>query len=72
MRIVHLGIPACSLVCALVHRIAVDILWLVAGVYVAAVILREIDVLAADTFPSVSRAIEFAIGTGGHGAGTGA
>lgn len=52
------------------HRVVVDLAWLVAGVYIAAVILREISVVAAPYAPSLTRAIEFGIGTGGVGAGS--
>lgn len=53
------------------HRVAVDVAWGVAAVYIAALILREISIIAKDLgAPSVTRAIEFAIGTGGHGGGT--
>lgn len=52
------------------HRVVVDLAWTVAAVYIAAVILREVSILAAPYAPSVSRAIEFGIGTGGVGAGT--
>lgn len=56
-----------------VHRIVTDVLWLVAGTYIALLILREGSVLAADAgLPSLARALEFPIGTGGRGAGTGA
>lgn len=54
------------------HRIVVNVAYLVAGVYIASVILRELSILAAGPFPSVSRALEFGIGTGGQGAGTAA
>jgi len=54
-----------------VHRITVDLLWLVAGTYIALVVLREVSLLTKDKAPSVSRAVEFAIGTGGTGAGSG-
>lgn len=52
------------------HRVVVDLAWTVAAVYVAAVILREISVIAKPYVPSVTRAIEWGIGTGGVGAGT--
>lgn len=52
------------------HRVVVDLAWTVAAVYIAALVLREVSILAKDSAPSVTRAIEFAIGTGGHGAGT--
>ncbi len=54
------------------HRITVDLLWAVAIVYVATVILREVSVLTAPRFPSFAKAIEFGIGTGGQGAGSAA
>ena len=54
------------------HRIVVNIIYLTAGVYIASVILRELSILTSGPFPSVSRAIEFGIGTGGKGAATGA
>ena len=55
------------------HRIVTDVAWTVAAVYIALLILRETSILAADAgLPSLARAIEFPIGTGGHGAGSGA
>lgn len=55
------------------HRLFTDILWATATVYIALVILRELSILSADAgLPSVSRALEFGIGTGGQGAATGA
>lgn len=52
------------------QRIVVDIAWATLTVYIATVILRELSLLSKDSFPSVSRAIEFGIGTGGVGAGS--
>lgn len=52
------------------HRIVVDLAWAVATVYLATVILREVAIVAAPYVPSLTRAIEFGIGTGGVGAGT--
>lgn len=52
------------------HRVVVDLAWTVAAVYIAALVLREVSILAKPFAPSVTRGIEFAIGTGGHGAGT--
>lgn len=54
------------------HRIVTDVVFLVAGVYIALVILREGSILIAPYAPNVARALEFGIGTGGHGAATGA
>lgn len=55
------------------HRLVTDILWATATVYIALVILRELSILSADVgLPSISRGLEFGIGTGGSGAGTGA
>lgn len=52
------------------HRVVVDLAWTVAAVYISVIILREIGVLAQPYAPSLTRAIEFGIGTGGVGAGT--
>lgn len=62
--------PAESTTLTLVHRIVVDIAWTTAAVFISLVILRELSLLTAGPLPSVSRGIEFGIGTGGSGAGT--